>query len=77
METNPETTRRDEDSSGTSWVPEADALEQRRELVEEVDDPERTAGTTEPDLTGMIEADPADVRDQTLDVPHEEEPAAE
>lgn len=51
-------------------IPEADALEQRREPVEEPRDPERT--TTEPVPDG-IEADPADVFEQSIDVPIEEE----
>lgn len=46
-------------------IPEADALEQGRDAVEQPEDPERT--TTEP-LPEGVEADPADVLDQGIDV---------
>lgn len=47
-------------------IPEADAVEQSREAVEEPHDPERT--TTHP-LPDGVDADPADVIDQSVDVP--------
>ena len=50
----------------TPEVPEADALEQRREPLDDPVDPERTATGPAPD---GIEADPADVMDQSIDVP--------
>ncbi|MEE2815756.1 MAG: hypothetical protein VYC96_08800 [Actinomycetota bacterium] len=47
-------------------IPEADALEQGRDAVEQPEDPERTI--TEP-LPEGVEADPADVIEQSIDVP--------
>ncbi|QMU98280.1 hypothetical protein FVO59_14630 [Microbacterium esteraromaticum] len=54
----------------TAEIPEADALEQRRDPVDEPHDPERT--TTEPTPDG-VEADPADVIEQGIDVPDDDE----
>ena len=54
----------------TAEVPEADALEQQREPVPEPRDPERT--TTEPVPEG-VEANPADVAEQSIEVPHDDE----
>lgn len=51
-------------------VPEADALDQRRDAVEQPRDPEST--TTEPVPDG-IEADPADVIEQSIDVPADDD----
>lgn len=54
----------------TAEIPEADALEQTRELAEEPLDPERTVSDPAPD---GIHADPADVVEQSLAVPMDEE----
>lgn len=62
------------DDEQTAEIPEADAQEQRREPVEEPHDPERT--TTEPMPDG-VEADPADVFEQSMDVPFEDEERVE
>lgn len=51
-------------------VPEADRQEQERELVSEPRDPERT--TTEPAPDG-IRANPADVAEQSIEVPEDED----
>ncbi|MGF2947922.1 hypothetical protein [Microbacterium alcoholitolerans] len=53
-------------------VPEADRLDQERELVPEPRDPERTA--TEPPPDG-IEADPADVAEQSIEAAQDDEDA--
>lgn len=49
---------------------DADRLEQRRELMEEPRDVEATTSPPSPD---QIEADPADVLDQAIEVPDDEE----
>lgn len=49
---------------------EADRLEQRREVLEEPRDVEATTSPPSPDPT---EADPADVLEQTIEVPVDEE----
>lgn len=51
-------------------IPEADALEQRRDAVEAPRDPERTTAHPVPD---GVDADPADVIDQSIDVPDDED----
>lgn len=53
-------------------VPEADRLDQERELTPEPHDPERTA--TEPAPDG-ISANPADVAEQSIEVPADEDDA--
>ncbi|WP_313356241.1 hypothetical protein [Microbacterium sp.] len=55
-------------------IPEADALEQRRDAVEEPHDPERTTTRPLPDGVG---ADPADVIDQSVDVPVDDDERGE
>ena len=54
----------------TTDIPEADALEQRRDAVEPPRDPERT--TTEPVPDGVA-ANPADVIEQSIDVPADDD----
>ncbi|MEV7620882.1 hypothetical protein AB0N59_12170 [Microbacterium sp. NPDC089321] len=54
----------------TGEIPEADALEQTREQTEEPLDPERTVSDPAPD---GIRADPADVIEQSIAVPLDEE----
>ena len=51
-------------------IPEADALDQTREQSEEPHDPERA--TTDPTPDG-VEADPADVVEQSMVVPDDED----
>ena len=53
----------------TVEVPEADALEQERELVAEPQDPERSTAEPMPD---GVEADPADVAEQAIEVPDDD-----
>jgi hypothetical protein len=55
---------------GPADIPEADALDQTREQTEEPHDPERT--TTDPMPSG-VEADPADVVEQSMAVPVDED----
>lgn len=54
----------------TDEIPEADALEQTREQAEEPVDPERTVSDPTPD---GIHADPADVVEQSIAVPVDDE----
>lgn len=49
---------------------EGDRLEQQRDLREEPRDPERT---TAPPAPGGVEADPADVLEQSIEVQHDED----
>ncbi|WP_336645624.1 hypothetical protein [Microbacterium sp. USHLN186] len=55
-------------------VPEADALEQRRDVHEEPHDPEQSVTGPEPEVAAQqLEADPADVAEQSIDVPLDDE----
>ncbi|GAA2890104.1 hypothetical protein [Microbacterium esteraromaticum] len=54
----------------TAEIPEADALEQTREQTEEPLDPESTVSDPAPD---GIHADPADVVEQSIAVPVDED----
>ncbi|WP_309128436.1 hypothetical protein [Microbacterium sp.] len=57
-------------SDDLSQAAEGDRLEQAREPWEETHDPERT--TRSPDVEG-VEANPADVAEQTIEVPDDDE----
>jgi hypothetical protein len=60
----------DQRDDPTTDIPEADALEQRRDAVEPPHDPEHTASEPVPD---GVEADPADVIEQSIDVPADDD----
>lgn len=58
------------DDELSSQAAEGDRLEQDRDHWDEPDDPERTASPALPD---GVEADPADVVEQSVDVPDDVE----
>lgn len=60
---------RDHDESLDS-ASEGDQLEQSRDVVDEPHDLEQT---TRPPMPGGLEADPADVVEQAIEVPHDDE----
>lgn len=61
-----------DDSVAGLHASEGDVQEQERLPVEEALDPEQTAGADLPD-TSSAEADPADVHEQLLEVPEEDD----
>jgi hypothetical protein len=56
----------------TSEASDADVQEQQRSALEDGFDPEQTAESNAPDGS-RIDADPADVQEQTLEVPEEDD----
>ena len=60
------------DARATADASDADLQEQQRSAIEDAIDPEQTAQSDPPDGS-RADADPADVHEQSLEVPEEDE----
>ena len=68
--------RTHEGSGATDDASEADVQEQQRSPLEDGFDPERTAEIRPPDGS-RADADPADLHEQSLEVPEDDDPPTE
>lgn len=64
------------DSGSTPEAADADVQEQGRSTLEDAFDPEQTAQNDPPDGS-RTDADPADVHEQLLEVPQDDDPPSE